>query len=94
MIRLAAMLHKSIWEVEQLGSDELEEWLAFERVYGIPDIYFMTAQICMTIEMVLSTKKKFHPGDHVPYFKDDYAEQTPGEMLATLGRLNKTNEST
>jgi hypothetical protein len=94
MIRLAAMLHRSIREIEELGSDELEEWLAFERLYGIPDIYFLTAQICTTLELCLTNKKKFHAGDHVPYFADNYSEQTPGEMLANLRAATRANDST
>jgi hypothetical protein len=86
------MSRKSIREIEQMGCDELEEWLAYERLYGIPDVFFMTAQICMTLEMCLSTKKKFHPGDHVPYFSDQDGEQTTGEMLDTLGRMAREKD--
>jgi hypothetical protein len=93
MIRLAAMLHMTIQQVEQIGSDELEEWLAYERLYGIPDIYFLTAQVCTTLEMCMTTKKKFHPGDHVPYFKEDDVEHSPSDLLAKLISVTKANET-
>lgn len=93
MIRLAAMLHKSIAEIECIDTSELEEWLAFERLYGIPDTFFLTSQICSTLKMCLTTSKnKIHPGDMVPYFREDPAEQTPADMLATLGRMAKAQE--
>jgi hypothetical protein len=67
---LAAHFGCTVRELEErLGSDELAGWLAFERVYGLPDLYFATGQICATVAGSLGGNANATPGDFVPYFK-------------------------
>ena len=73
--------------------------MAFEAVYGLPDIYFMTSQICMILASVFGDgKKKYHPGDFVPYFEDSDGEQpqqgqSVGQMMSIFEGLAKSYQS-
>jgi hypothetical protein len=57
--------------VEDLGaalsSAEMAEWIAFDNLYGFPDLYYQTAMICSTLEGIWSEKPR--PVEKiVPYF--------------------------
>jgi hypothetical protein len=70
-----------------MSSAELSEWLAFESIYGIPDVYFQTAAICSTLDSVWREHpRKIH--EVIPYFTPaegaDPIGQSPAEMFARL----------
>jgi hypothetical protein len=67
---LAALLGRSIAEVETLGSDEINAWIAFDALYGLPDAYFVTGRICALMAQLWGDGKgpRVGPADFIPYF--------------------------
>lgn len=51
----------------RMSSEELTRWVAFDNVYGFPDIYFAVAQICSAV-LRPWRKKPADPGEFVPFF--------------------------
>jgi len=41
----------------RIGSDELSEWIAFDRIEPIDDGYWQAARICLTMAQVWGGKK-------------------------------------
>jgi hypothetical protein len=70
-MRLAAMLGRGVREVEDaMDAAEFAEWIAFDRAFGLPDVYFMTVQICMLLAQVFADPKRPRrpePADFVPF---------------------------
>ena len=68
--------------LERTDSRELSEWLAFDSAYGLPDIYFLTGQLCTTIARVFGGKCR--PEDFVPFFRRAPREQSATEQNAIM----------
>ena len=66
----------------RMDSAELSEWLAFEQAYGIPDAYFITAQVCTTVARIMGAK--VDGGDFVPYFRKDARRRMSGDEMFSL----------
>lgn len=51
------MLGKSLGEVRALPAAELAEWIAYDRVEGLPDINAAQAHVCQTMFAVMGGKR-------------------------------------
>jgi hypothetical protein len=50
-----------------MSSKELSEWVAYDQLDHIPDQYWIGAQICQVMAMVMGTgKKKYKVEDFIP----------------------------
>ena len=66
-----------------MSSPELAELIAFDALYGFPDVYFLAAVVCSTLEGLWSSKPR-PVGAVVPYFADGRPAQTGEDMAARL----------
>jgi hypothetical protein len=76
---------------EELGaaltSPELSELIAFDNLYGYPDIYTLAALLCSTLEGLWSTKPR-PITKSVPYFGAGQPAQTGADMAARMQLLS------
>lgn len=67
--------------------------LAYDRLYGLPDVYFATAQICAAA-LAPYAKRPSKPGDFVPYFKEDRPVVQSSEAIRSIfAGIAKTQEA-
>ena len=78
-----------------LAADELAELLAYDRLYGLPDVYFATAQICAAA-LAPYAKRPSKPGDFVPFFRADVPAVQSSEAIRSIfnGIASKQNTAT
>jgi hypothetical protein len=73
--------------LEGLSSEALSEWIAFDNLYGLPDVYFMTGMICSLLANVFGSKgTKATPADFIPYFREK-PRQTTADHRAVFQAL-------
>jgi hypothetical protein len=61
--------------------------LAFDRLYGLPDVYFSTAQTCAA-SLAPYAKRASKPGDFVPFFAAGVSRyQDSDTMQAMFGAV-------
>ncbi len=84
LIRLAAHYGRTPEELGRaLTSPELAELIAFDNLYGFPDIYFLAALVCSTLEGLWSDQPR--PIDRiVPYFASGRPAQSGDDMAARM----------
>jgi len=69
---------------QRMSSAELSEWIAFDRLYGLPDSYFVAGTICAALDSLMAEKPR-PVSAFVPYFgADGPAEQSGAEILGRL----------
>lgn len=67
-MRLAAHFGCTLEELRcRMSSEEVTRWIAFDNLYGFPDVYFAVAQICSAVSRPFS-KKPPKPSEFVPFF--------------------------
>jgi hypothetical protein len=66
-----------------MSSAELAEWIAFDQLYGFPDLYFQTALICSTLEGLWSEKPR-KIDQIVPYFGAGKPPMSGDDMAARM----------
>jgi hypothetical protein len=91
LIRLAAHYGRTPEELGRaLSSTDIAELVAFDNLYGFPDIYFLAALICSTLEGLWSTRPR--PIDKIlPYFAAGRPGQSVEEMAARVRMMSQRN---
>jgi hypothetical protein len=90
-LRFAAHFGQSPSEfLERHTSPEISEWIAFDNIYGFPDIYCLIAQLARAVNAPYG-KESLKLGDLVPFFKPDVKrrKQTPADHLAILQAMSR-----
>lgn len=72
--------------LREVDGNELAEWQAFDKAYGLPDIYFATAQIARAAVAPWS-KEAPKAEDWVPYFARASRKQTSRDHAAIIRAL-------
>lgn len=70
---------------EEMDSEELSEWMAFDRVYGLPDTHQRAILTALTVLVNLwSSKQKFTPEDFLGTRKAEPRRQSDAVMKSNL----------
>jgi hypothetical protein len=68
--------------MSRMGNDELVEWLAFDRIFPTPDLYWMAAMVAFTVARAAGAKSvKFE--DFLPQ-RNKPRRQTGAEMAGII----------
>lgn len=74
------MLGRTVRELDAtLGSDELSGWIAFERLYGLPDLFFLAGRLGPLLASLFGGSG-VGPADVVPYFRAAADAQAEAEF--------------
>jgi len=66
-----------------MSAPELAELMAFDSLYGFPDIYFLAGLICSTLEGLWSEKPR-KIGEIIPYFGEGFQPSTTADMFQKI----------
>lgn len=88
LMRMAAHKGRTVEQLSrEMSSAELSDWLAYDGVYGYPDIYFMTGEVCKAIAGAMGGRRA-SAADYVPFFRPPSSrqqrEQSPDEQRAIV----------
>jgi hypothetical protein len=93
-LRLAGFLGKTRQELlRDTDSEELTDWLAYEREYGLGDGFFVAGVLAPVLAAQFA-KKPLTAADFVPYFAPP-REPEPAKRLTTdqmLGRFRGVSD--
>jgi hypothetical protein len=89
-MRLALALGRTVRELDEtMDAEEWSEWIDFESHYGIPDGYFVVAQLGSVIAGILGNT--LDPAKIVPYLANDgpgSRTPRPGNLAAAFNWLS------
>jgi hypothetical protein len=86
-MRLALALGMSVKRMlQEVDSEELSEWAAFDQIYPLPNPWLQTARICRTI-MAASGNYKRIPDEDIFIPAARRKPQTQEQMMAELAKL-------
>ena len=77
--------------MSRMGSDELAEWQAFDRIDHFEDGYYQTALICRTLHDLLGNPKrrrKLSDFDPRPISAPKKPRANPAEIFNAIDRLS------
>ena len=76
--------YKTVADLERtMSSAEFGEWLAYEKVYGIPDLFFAVARISRALDVAMIGKSR-PAEEYVPYFWTPPRPQTVAEQRSIV----------
>lgn len=68
-----------------MGQDEFAEWLAFDRIFPLPDFYWMAAMVAFVVSRAMGAKSvKFE--DFLPARPGKARRQQSGAEMAAIIR--------
>lgn len=74
--------------LSEIDSDEIAEWIEFDKRWPLPDHWAQTARLCRIV-MAASGNYKRVPEERVFIPATVSPNQTPEEMLAELSKLKR-----
>jgi hypothetical protein len=72
--------------LEEIDSVELSEWLAYDRIEPLPDLWAMHGQLASLVHNAWFKGRSRGPEDFIPA-RRERREQSPQEQMAIVDRL-------
>ena len=81
------MFGRTVRELEStLGSDELAEWISYDRIEPLPNPWLQTGVVASTIANVMCDGKRLEPIDFVPMQREEQSVEEMHKRLKLLTR--------